>query len=349
MRIGIKVNRDVALAAGHDSYGIVAFEISASRLSESQRAALIAYGSIDWAGEHGSRPKGAPICDYCLQRSLKAEKEIQEYLPTEQSILDSLTALAEIDRQRKEQEEAKYEAEIQRLLSLPSLKGQYLSPREKADPRMAPALAREEQRQAEEDAQKQKDNEERAEHWRQQIEQFDNVVAGLGKYKCIRKVDDPSEHTTGGVVSCRRVKVTFRKNAYIDYIFLDSEEIDEGVAKIERFEADYLATVDWINQHGSRHLKTLLSEGIECRERYRAERLAADRPGWHWYDLITGKLVEAVNPPDEAIDLLDAAKATLPPGTAAKLCGWTDGEDEDGEWAVKSEYLGDTIVMLAGN
>lgn len=50
MRIGIKVNRDVALAAGHDSYGIVAFEIPASRLSESQRAALIAYGSIDWAG-----------------------------------------------------------------------------------------------------------------------------------------------------------------------------------------------------------------------------------------------------------------------------------------------------------
>lgn len=346
MRIGIKVNRDVALAAGHDSYGIVAFEIPASKLNEAQRAALIAYGSIDWAGEHGSRPKGAPVCDYCLSRSLKAEKEIAEYLPTEQSILDSLTALGEIDRQRKEQEEAKYEAEIQRLLSLPSLEGQYISPHEKADPRMAPALAREEQRQAEKEAQKQRDFAERAEQWRQQLEQFSTVLSGFGKYKCILRVEDLSEMKIDGVVSRRSAKVHFRNTANDDYMFFNSEEIEDGVAKIERVEADYLATVDWINQHGSRQLKTLLSEGIECRERYRAERLAADRPGWHWYDLITGKLEEAANPPDEAIDLLDAAKATLPDGTVAKLCGWTEGEDDDGEWAVKSEYLGDTIVML---
>ncbi len=58
-----------------------------------------------------------------------------------------------------------------------------------------------------------------------------------------------------------------------------------------------------------------------------------------WYDLITGKLVEG-HPPDEALDLLDDAKATLPPGNRRQARGWTDGEDEDGEWAVKSEYLG---------
>ncbi len=67
-------------------------------------------------------------------------------------------------------------------------------------------------------------------------------------------------------------KGVFPKTPITTTFFSYSGEIEEGVSQIESTEADYLATVDWINQHGSRQLKTMLSEGIKCRERYRAER-----------------------------------------------------------------------------
>ena len=69
---------------------------------------------------------------------------------------------------------------------------------------------------------------------------------------------------------------------------------------------------EWIEEHGSRRLRRCLAEGIECQAIYRDERIALELPGWE-YGAVLGAQ-EARNPPEEALDLLDAARAKLDQG-----------------------------------
>lgn len=117
---------------------------------------------------------------------------------------------------------------------------------------------------------------------------------------------------------------------------------------------------DWIGAHGSRRLQRLAAEGIECRAVYMDERLAHDRPGWRWDREVYGSGDDPRNPPEEALDLLDEARATLPEGVVSSLRYWTVDAceeehvvDEECEgmhngwrgYAVTSEFLGRTIVF----
>jgi hypothetical protein len=82
--------------------------------------------------------------------------------------------------------------------------------------------------------------------------------------------------------------------------------------------------IAWINEHGSARLRRCMAEGIECTTAYRDERLAAERPGWQWDT--DGEDGAPRNPPAEAFELLDEARATAPD---AKLVYLTIEEEVD--------------------
>lgn len=82
----------------------------------------------------------------------------------------------------------------------------------------------------------------------------------------------------------------------------------------------------WIRQYGSPRLQRCLEEGIEVGAAYRDERLALERPGWRWEEKVYGAKSEPRNPPAEAFQLLDEARATDPD---AKLYHWAVEHDRE--------------------
>jgi hypothetical protein len=116
----------------------------------------------------------------------------------------------------------------------------------------------------------------------------------------------------------------------------------------------------WVAEHGSERLKRLLQEGIEHRAVYLDERLALERKGWRWDTAVLGNRQDPRNPPDEALELLDRARETLPEGEGG-LVFWVveecSGECSDFDegcpgfhdgwrgYAVVSEFLGRDIVF----
>jgi hypothetical protein len=119
----------------------------------------------------------------------------------------------------------------------------------------------------------------------------------------------------------------------------------------------------WIRKHGSERLNRLLTEGIEHMAVYRDERLATERPGWRWESDVEGGWREPRNPPMEALELLDAARMTLPEEGRgnAELVYWVFEGDRppcdacDGEgatawrgYAVVDTFKGQTIVFGFG-
>lgn len=78
----------------------------------------------------------------------------------------------------------------------------------------------------------------------------------------------------------------------------------------EAMAAKAAEVADWIATHGSARLKRLAKEGIEAAAVYRDERLALERPGWSWGGGDDG--LDPRNASEEAIDLLDRARATAP-------------------------------------
>lgn len=114
----------------------------------------------------------------------------------------------------------------------------------------------------------------------------------------------------------------------------------------------------WIEAHGSQRLKRLLAEGIEHDAIYRDERLAHDCPGWTWEENICGrgrkyKISEPRNAPEEALDLLDRARQTVPDATLAYYIVYRPArydEDDDGDviaergYVAKADFLGRTII-----
>lgn len=87
----------------------------------------------------------------------------------------------------------------------------------------------------------------------------------------------------------------------------------------------------WAEEHGSRRLRQMIEEGIECDAVYRDERLAVERPGWVWEDNVRGNPDEPRNVPDEAFDILYEARSLEPDAT---LWYWTVERNQD-------EYYGD--------
>jgi hypothetical protein len=154
----------------------------------------------------------------------------------------------------------------------------------------------------------------------------------------------------------RRNEVAERKNAETNaersrqYEELDRERARKR-AKAKREDEERAA---WVNEFGSRRLKRLLAENIEHMAVYRDERLALDMPGWAWLtDEV--ELDDPRNPPTEALDLLDRARATGTPD--AKLHYYTiarepgdypdEREDDKAErgYVVAAKFLGRDIVF----
>lgn len=99
----------------------------------------------------------------------------------------------------------------------------------------------------------------------------------------------------------------------------------------------------WIEAHGSPRLRRLLAEGIEHLAVYRDERLAVERPGWCWLDDVDDvDLDEPRNAPEEALDLLDVARATAPDAT---LAYYVTGTGERG-YIARATYLDRDIVTV---
>lgn len=94
----------------------------------------------------------------------------------------------------------------------------------------------------------------------------------------------------------------------------------------EEWKADQ-ERVDWIREHGSPRLKRMLEEGIEHMATYRSERLALERPGWSFANDVRGDADEPRNPPKEAFDLLDEARAIA---ADAQLVYWVAERDCEG-------------------
>lgn len=141
----------------------------------------------------------------------------------------------------------------------------------------------------------------------------------------------------------------------------EAERAEKRRRHEEEAQREEAERVGWIGAHGSKRLQRLAAEGIECGAVYRDERLAHDRPGWRWVSEVNGEDGEPRNPPEEALDLLDEARATLPEGVGSELVHWTvdacegphDYHEDDvcpGQhegwrgYAVTSRFLGRWIV-----
>lgn len=77
--------------------------------------------------------------------------------------------------------------------------------------------------------------------------------------------------------------------------------------------------IEWIEKYGSRRLRRMIEEDIECDRTYLAERLAIERPGWRYSCDVPGKKVKPRDVPEGALKLLDKARRTSPDAT---LSGW---------------------------
>lgn len=115
----------------------------------------------------------------------------------------------------------------------------------------------------------------------------------------------------------------------------------------------------WANQYGSDRLRRCVAEGIECGAIYRSERLNLEYPGWEIDDSSLPSWDEPRNPPTEALELLDKARASLPADWSeedrklATLVYWSK-EDDDCEThtgyavTVGSDVLGDLVYGYDG-
>jgi hypothetical protein len=116
----------------------------------------------------------------------------------------------------------------------------------------------------------------------------------------------------------------------------------------------------WIAEHGSQRIKRLAAEGLGLNETYKNERIAAERPGWEYLDLVCGYEETTRDATEEALSALDEARKVAPDaklgwlgnGTHCKNCEHEDNEfGEPGEKfeagiALFADFIGDRIVKL---
>lgn len=116
----------------------------------------------------------------------------------------------------------------------------------------------------------------------------------------------------------------------------EAQAAAEKQEKAERAARERAEIAAWAGQHGSERLRRCVREGIECGAVYRDERLASEYPDWEVDGSHMPNWVEPRNPPAEALELLDKARASLPADwteeerAGAELRYWT-GTDEYGE------------------
>ena len=113
---------------------------------------------------------------------------------------------------------------------------------------------------------------------------------------------------------------------------LETRAKNDTIARLKKAEADRAenqARVDyetersaWIAEHGSIRLQRLVAEGISHNETYLHERLAADHPGWSYYENVCGKQQEICDATDSALGALDEARQTAPDA----ILGWLNDD-----------------------
>ncbi len=107
-------------------------------------------------------------------------------------------------------------------------------------------------------------------------------------------------------------------------------------AKLDAREAD---RNNWIAEHGSSRLQKCVAQGIKYEGIYNSERLAHDLPGWEfWGDVVENESNDAINPTEEQIDALIAARETWPNGDVRLRSIWVGEED------VEPDYS--TVLMM---
>lgn len=127
-------------------------------------------------------------------------------------------------------------------------------------------------------------------------------------------------------------------------------------AKEAREVAERREHEEWIAQYGSQRLRSCVREGIEYQRVYRDERLALERPGWAWYDAVPGESRPPRNPPANAFEMLERARALEPTARLQALvtdhihcaaCDLDCARTEDLEYIAEAQFLGRTIISRA--
>lgn len=119
-------------------------------------------------------------------------------------------------------------------------------------------------------------------------------------------------------------------------ISLDSYRQGQAEAAKAREAAEALS---WIEAHGSPRLRALVREKIEYDRVYRDERIAAERPGWQWGNLVCGDIgeIQGVRVTEAHLAALEETRKTVPDaklawlgeGEHTKGCVCPDVEDEE--------------------
>lgn len=159
------------------------------------------------------------------------------------------------------------------------------------------------------------------------------------KWVTSREADDLQKHL--GDLYQKAVSLAQSKTEAAD-AEKEAKAAAEKRAQAEQAARERAEIAAWAEQHGSPRLRRCVKESIPCRAIYRDERLALEYPGWE----VDGKHLptwdDARNPPEDALDLLDKARASLP-------ADWTDEERAFAElkyWSGTDEY-GDTTSGYA--
>lgn len=339
MRISIFVDKAVAVRAGKDRWGRLVVDVPASELSDDERATLAEYGDYDMSDRgYGSRNASSiyPDTDFFLEYEgplyanggARPHADLLRPIMTEPTTDVVHAAIAVLTKIRAERE-AKEAAEA--------------SARKAIEDRAAA------------------------------------IVATLDVGRLAQLYDASTNGLYGAIVDyvgengepCHAIQKLIEKNADLlaqvkaTYLARKAREEAERraaeaaekaarAAEHARYEADRAA---WIAAHGSRRLQRMAAEGIECDRVYRDERLAAERPGWVYYQQADGETKEPRNPTEAAFDLLDEARKVQPGAALAYyVIEWEDEDDDNDDdddeeskyrwtgYVAVAKFLGVTIV-----
>lgn len=133
----------------------------------------------------------------------------------------------------------------------------------------------------------------------------------------------------------------------------EAQAAAEKKAKAERQAREKAEIKAWATAHGSDRLKKCVANDIECGAVYRDERLALEYPGWEVDGSKLPTFDDPRNPPAEALELLDKARASLPADWTAEerkfaeLRFWSQKvEDDYGESETQTGYV---VTVDPGN
>lgn len=109
----------------------------------------------------------------------------------------------------------------------------------------------------------------------------------------------------------------------------EDEKLRQAIEKVQ--------VGEWIRAFGSKRLKRMLEEEIECKAVYRDERLAAERPGWVYYNDIPERTHDPRNPPESAFDILDEARKVEPEAVLEFI-------DNPSRYVAVASFMGENIL-----